>query len=354
MLIARTRNTMDSSALIHPTDHPGAAADTVEATGAAGAEEADTATGAGAAEEADASMDAKEFDETQVPLYYSRKTADIIHKYGPGPRVHFHVGLFDPAVRLNTTVSQAVIKRRIAASQEAIIDHAARTWGAAEAPPGELLDIGCGVGGGSLYWAQEHGSHVTGLTVAPEHVPVIEAFAQQGGVAGLVAPRHADIHDFTEERAYDAAFANESSGYMDRARLFQVVARALRPGGWFGIQEHFVCRPEWTEFIDAYYKTRLGTLTEYILAAEAAGFELEQDEDVTDRVTEFWVQSMAWNTAELDRVERAAALGDEAGPPSAWTRERLRESTIAHGKLFRIWRDHAMETRLLLFRLKRS
>jgi tocopherol O-methyltransferase len=326
---------MDSSALIHPADRPGDTADP--------------------AHESNGANEAKAFDESQVPLYYSRKTADIIHKYGPGPRVHFHVGLFDPGAKLNTTVSQTVIKRRIAASQEAIIAHAARTWGAAEAPPGRLLDIGCGVGGGSLYWAMEHGVHVTGLTVAPEHVPVIEEFAQQAGVAGLVHPRHADIHEFTEERGYDAAYANESSGYMDRARLFQVVARALRPGGWFGIQEHFVCRPEWTEFIDGYYKTRLGTLTEYIVAAEAAGFELEQDEDVTDRVAEFWVQSMAWNTAELDRVERASALGGDPGqPPSAWSRERLRESTIAHGKLFRIWRDHAMETRLLLFRLKRS
>ncbi|MGW2558917.1 SAM-dependent methyltransferase [Streptomyces sp. NPDC001514] len=286
------------------------------------------------------------FDETQVPLYYSRKTADILHKYGPGPRVHFHMGLFEPGATPNTTVSQRVLKRRIVASQEAIVEHAARTWGACTTPPADLLDIGCGVGGGSLYWAQEHGSRVTGLTVAGEHIPVIEDFARQAGVADRVTPLLADVHDFVPDRAYDAAYANESSGYMDRERLFQVVAKALKPGGWFGIQEHFICRPEWTEFIDGYYKTRLGTFTEYISAAEAAGFELEQDEDVTDRVAEFWVQSMAWNAAELERVEREGKR--KAG---AWSRKRLTESTITHGKLFRIWRDHAMETRLLMFRL---
>jgi tocopherol O-methyltransferase len=291
--------------------------------------------------------DGQAFDESQVPLYYSRKTNDILQKYGPGPRVHFHVGLFEQDARLNTTVSQTVLKRRIAESQEAILEHAALSWGVNSAPPPHLLDIGCGVGGGSIYWAQEHGATVTGLTVAAEHIAPIQDFARQAGVADRVTPRHADIHEFTEQRAYDAAYANESSGYMDRERLFQVVARALRPGGWFGIQEHFVCRPEWTGFIDSYYKTRLGTLTEYINAAKAAGFELEQDEDVTDRVAEFWVQSMAWNTAELDRV-------GATGNPSAWSRERLQESTIAHSKLFRIWRDHAMETRLLLFRLAGS
>ncbi|MFJ3926022.1 SAM-dependent methyltransferase [Streptomyces sp. NPDC090022] len=284
------------------------------------------------------------FDETQVPLYYSRKTADILHKYGPGPRVHFHMGLFDPGVTPNTTVSQEVLKRRIVASQEAIVEHAARSWGAYATPPGRLLDIGCGVGGGSLYWAQVHGASVTGLTVAADHVPVIEDFARAAGVADRVTPVLADVHEFTTDVKYDAAYANESSGYMDRERLFQVVARSLKPGGWFGIQEHFICRPEWTEFIDGYYKTRLGTFTEYITAAEAAGFTLEQDEDVTDRVAEFWVQSMAWNTAELDGVEHRGAR-------SAWSRERLRESTITHGKLFRIWRDHALETKLLLFRL---
>ncbi|MDG4863419.1 methyltransferase domain-containing protein [Streptomyces sp. T-3] len=286
------------------------------------------------------------FDETQVPLYYSRKTADILYKYGPGPRVHFHMGLFEPGATPNTTVSQRALQRRIVASQEAIVDHAARTWGAYANPPGSVLDIGCGVGGGSLYWAQEHGARVTGLTVAGEHVPVIRDLAARGGVGDWVTPLLADIHDYVADRRYDAAYANESSGYMDRERLFQVVAKSLKPGGWFGIQEHFICRPEWTDFIDGYYKTRLGNLTEYIAAAAAAGFELEQDEDVTDRVAEFWVQSMAWNTAELERTERAGER-----PRDAWTRERLTESAITHGKLFRIWRDHAMETRLLLFRL---
>ncbi|MEU7553268.1 methyltransferase domain-containing protein [Streptomyces sp. NPDC044571] len=284
------------------------------------------------------------FDASQVPLYYSRKTADILHKYGPGPRVHFHMGLFAPGSAPNTTVSQRVLKRRIVESQEAIVEHAARTWGAYANPPGRLLDIGCGVGGGSLYWAQEHGAQVTGITIAADHIPVIQDFARQAGVADRVTPLLADAHTFTTNHRFDAAYANESSGYMDRERLFRMAARVLKPGGWFGIQEHFICRPEWTGFIDGYYKTRLGTLTEYISAANAAGFHLEQDEDVTDRVAEFWVQSMAWNTAELDRVENT-------GAPSAWSLERLRESTITHGKLFRIWRDHALETRLLLFRL---
>ncbi len=127
-----------------------------------------------------------------------------------------------------------------------------------------LLDVGCGVGGGSLYWAQEHGAQVTALTVTAEHIRVIWDFARQGGVANRITSVLGDIYALTERRRYDGAYANESSGYMDRERLFEVMAGALKQGAWFGIQEHFICCPEWTEFIDSYYKTRLGTLTEYI------------------------------------------------------------------------------------------
>lgn len=97
--------------------------------------------------------------------------------------------------------------------------------------------------------------------------------------------------------------------------------------------------------MNGYYRTRLGTLDEYVRAAREAGFTLERDEDITDPVSEFWVQSMAWTAAELDRT---------AGPaePSPIGRERLMDSAVGHGRLFRIWRDHAVETRLLLFRLR--
>ncbi|MFD3552047.1 SAM-dependent methyltransferase [Streptomyces goshikiensis] len=285
-----------------------------------------------------------ETDDDQVRLYYSRKTGDILQKYGPGPRVHFHVGLFTDDPTPPVTVSQRALQLRLADAQERIVEHAARSWNAYEAPPGRVLDIGCGLGGAALYWAQEHGASVTGLTVAAEHVPIIRRFARQAGVGAKVEAVRGNVHDLDATRVYDAAYANESSGYTDRARLFEVVAKALKPGGWFGIQEHFVCRPEWRDFVDGYYRTRLGTREEYLEAAEAAGFELEQDEDVTDAVAEFWVQSMAWNTAELDRL----LTGGRGG---AWTRERLGESTIAHSKLFRLWRDHALETRLLRFRI---
>jgi tocopherol O-methyltransferase len=279
-----------------------------------------------------------------VTRYYSKKTADILYKYGPGPRVHFHVGLFSTDANLNTTVSQEVIKQRIVTAQEDMLDLAAQLWETAGSPPLSLLDVGCGLGGGSIYWAQKLGARVTGLTNVSEHLSLIRDFARQAGVAGNVAPHLADVHLLQESRAYDAAVAVESSGYMDRERLFAVIAHALKPGGWFGIEEHFLRRTEWAGFIDTYYKTRLGTLAEYIAAARAAGFVVQRNDDVTDRVTEFWVQSMAWSAMELDN-----AVNRGTTPIG---RNRLTDSAVTHGRFFRAWREHAVETRLLLFRLQ--
>ncbi|WP_330328411.1 methyltransferase domain-containing protein [Streptomyces sp. NBC_00536] len=291
-----------------------------------------------------------------VRLYYSRKTDEILQKYGPGPRVHFHVGLYPDGPPAPATLAQSTLKQRLVDAQERIVGHAARSWGAYDSPPRRVLDIGCGLGGTSLYWAQEHRSSVTGLTIAAEHVPLVRRFARQAGVGDRVRPLLADVHDLDDVRAYDAAYANESSGYTDRARLFEVVARALEPGGWFGIQEHFLCDTAYSDFLDGYYRTRLATRKDYLVAAEAAGFELVQDEDVTDSVAEFWVQSMAWNTAELDRLRTGGDVGGGGsvgggGAPGAWSTERLEQSTIAHSRLFRLWRDHAVETRLLRFRI---
>lgn len=278
-------------------------------------------------------------DKARVVRHYSQKTQAILYKYGPGPRVHYHLGMFNPGAPLNTTVAQRVLQQRIVDSQEAVLRYASTLW-ARQAEPGQLLDIGCGVGGGAIFWAQEYNVMVKGMTVVAEHVPLVHDFARQAGVSQRVRAVLEDVHDLQDTRVYDAAVAFESSCYTDRARLFAIVARALKPGGWFGLMDHFLCRPEWTEFINGYYKTRLGTLAEYLEAADAAGFELEQDEEINAQVSEFWMHSMAWTTAELEKTHSPIA------------RERLLDSALAHGKMFRIWRDHAIETRLLLFRLR--
>lgn len=88
----------------------------------------------------------------------------------------------------------------------------------------------------------------------------------------------------------------------------------------------------------------MGTRAEYVDGAQEAGFFLERDEDLTEQVLEFWVQSTAWSTAETNEAGSTGGTAPISG-------ERLRESAMMHGTFFRLWRDHAVETRQMLFRL---
>ena len=116
----------------------------------------------------------------EVRAYYDGRTEHILRRYGPGPRVHYHGGLVDELELLE--VPAAVLRRRLVVSQERLLIHAAEVWAAAANLCGEVLDVGCGLGGGSLFWAQEFGARVTAVTCVPAHAKLVEQFAASVGV----------------------------------------------------------------------------------------------------------------------------------------------------------------------------
>ncbi|WP_242441066.1 SAM-dependent methyltransferase [Streptomyces sp. CB02923] len=276
--------------------------------------------------------------------YYAKKMADVMRKYGPGPRVHFHLGLFPADAVPNTSVPRETLRQRLVEAQENMLDFAADVWGVAASPPRRILDVGCGLGGGSIYWAQRFGSAVTAVTNMPGDVPLVKELVARAEMSHLVEPLLMDAHDMDLPMRHNAAVAFESVCHMDRRRVFPAVARALERGGWFALEDHFLLRGEWAGTIDGYYRTNLGSVQEYQDIAASCGFVLEHNTDITDQVVEFWVQSMAWTASELDH----------AYATQQWSlpERRLTDSAVAHGRFFRAWRDRAVETRLLLFRLR--
>ena len=63
-----------------------------------------------------------------------------------------------------------------------MLRHAAEVWDASARLSGKILDVGCGLGGGSIFWAEEFGAQVTALTCVPSHADHIDRFAAQAGV----------------------------------------------------------------------------------------------------------------------------------------------------------------------------
>ena len=65
-----------------------------------------------------------------------------------------------------------------------MLRHAAEVWDASEFLSGEILDVGCGLGGGSIFWAAGFGAQVTAVTCVPSHADHVARFAAEAGLSG--------------------------------------------------------------------------------------------------------------------------------------------------------------------------
>jgi tocopherol O-methyltransferase len=272
--------------------------------------------------------------------YYTDKTAAIIDRYGPGPRVHYHLGLFDHP-RLDRGGSAERLRTEMVMAQERLLERVGEVWGADTMFAGNLLDVGCGLGGSAIYLAQRFPVQVTAVTNVAEHAGVVRNLAATAGVADRVHPVVADAAQLRLPRHYSAAVALESSCYMPSAPLFQRVAAMLLPGGVFGVEDVFLARSRsaWRLPFDAYWKTAIGTVPQYQQAATQAGLALDRDLDVTADTSGFWRLSIAWAQARM-----------AAPTTSVADKTRLAHSIDWHRFFLQGWREGAYQVRILRFR----
>jgi SAM-dependent methyltransferase len=100
-----------------------------------------------------------------------------------------------------------------------------------------LIDVGCGLGGASRYFAQEWGCRVDGVDLTAEYVAVAAELSRRVRLEGRVTYHCAS--------ALSTPFAGQvfDGGYMlhvgmniaDKGRLFTEIRRVLKTGALFGI-----------------------------------------------------------------------------------------------------------------------
>lgn len=140
-------------------------------------------------------------------------------------------------------------------------------------PPGveRVLDVGCGAGGNARV-LRERGYEVEGLSPDASHG---ERFRAATGC---------DFHqcrfeDFRSEGHFDLVLMSESAQYVPLAQLFPAVERVLTPGGRLLLSDYFPLVK------DGSYLVKSGhLLSDFLSVAESAGFALEHEEDITERV----------------------------------------------------------------------
>ncbi|HLJ71245.1 MAG TPA: methyltransferase domain-containing protein, partial [Roseiarcus sp.] len=154
-----------------------------------------------------------------------------------------------------------------------MLREAAEIWDACRLLSGEILDVGCGLGGGAIFWAQEFGARVTAVTCVPSHAELVARFVQAAGVASLVKPLVCDAPFVPGENRFDAVVAVDSSGYLPRDEWFARVAALLRPGGSLFVIDCFLENPKYAELFNSHWRTQIGTTDEYFTAARKSRLE---------------------------------------------------------------------------------
>ena len=172
----------------------------------------------------------------------------------------------------------------------------------------EVLDVGCGLGGGARFVASRYGSRVTGIDLTAEFVAAGNALSGWVGLADRVTLDHGS--------ALDLPYAAGSfhAGYMlhvgmniaDKAALMTAVHRVLRPGGVFAVYDIMrnggggdVTYPmPWAADAET---SALAPPDDYKRAFEAAGFEIVAERNRHDYAVAFF--------------ERLRARMAAAGPP---------------------------------------
>jgi SAM-dependent methyltransferase len=269
--------------------------------------------------------------------YYDGKTQAILDRYGPGPRVHYHTGLMDGPPSPGLRPEQ--YREQLVASQEWMLRYASQAWRLRTIPFSEVLDVGCGLGGGAIWLAQEFGALVTGVTIAATHVSMINRFAAEAGVSSLVRPLVCDALTVPGENCFDMALAIDSSSSFDRRPWFHRLHKLLRAAGRVFIFDCFLGRPEYEEPFNRHWCARIGSVGEYARAAREAGFRLEAFEDVSRQARHFWSTTIALIRAEA----RDARPGCSEG-------RTLEESLSIHDLVRKGLDDGGLTHMLLSFR----
>jgi tocopherol O-methyltransferase len=182
-----------------------------------------------------------------------------------------------------------------------LIEELLKWGGVAQAE--EILDVGCGIGGSSLYLAQKFNARAVGITLSPVQASRATQRAQEAGLAAEVQFQVADALDmpFADE-TFDFVWSMESGEHMpDKEKFIQECYRVLKPGGTF-LMATWCHRPitpatgeltaderqHLAEIYRVYCLPYVISIPEYEAIAHNLSFQNIRTADWSDAVAPFW------------------------------------------------------------------
>jgi ubiquinone/menaquinone biosynthesis C-methylase UbiE len=182
------------------------------------------------------------------------------------------------------------------AGRQATVDFAAGTDFTAGM---HILDVGCGIGGPSRFFATQHGCRVTGIDLTEDYVRVAEAFSRRLGLSDRVSYRQASALDLPFEPAtFDGAYMmHVGMNIEDKVALFAGVRRVLKGGGVFAIFDIMrIAEGELSfpvHWAGTAHTSFVASPEHYRAALENAGFKIMRERNRRDFALDFFQQTKA-------------------------------------------------------------
>jgi tocopherol O-methyltransferase len=166
-----------------------------------------------------------------------------------------------------------------------------------------IIDVGCGIGGSTLYLAQKFNAKATGITLSPVQAARATERAQEFNLEEKVQFRVADALKMPfEDNNFDLVWSLESGEHMpDKAQFLQECYRVLKPGGtlilatWCHRPTNSLAgelTPDEKRHLEEIYRVYclpyVISLPEYEAIALSCGFKHLRSDDWSMAVAPFW------------------------------------------------------------------
>jgi len=165
----------------------------------------------------------------------------------------------------------------------------------AHVPSGaQVLDIGCGFGGSSLFLAKTYKARATGITISPVQVEMARKAAAAAQLDAQFLLMDAEALKF--DKQFDLLWSVESiSHYHDHRLFFVNAARFLKPGGSFAITDWFKRRGlspvqtrKFIRPIEQGMFIELDTMDDYESYLLDSGLQIVHRQDLTRQCAKTW------------------------------------------------------------------
>jgi len=230
---------------------------------------------------------------TQDRSTMTRHIADFWDKTSEGWQTiwgpHIHHGYFEADHETPVEAQENLIKKLLALLEIS--------------PHHEILDVGCGLGGSSLYLAKNYGARVTGITLSPKQVEMASCAAKEKRVknAYFKVEDALSLASFPD-KTFDLVWSLEScEQFYDKPLFIKQAFRVLKPGGrlllatWCSGAEVYsgLQARQYRKLCMSLQLPYMPTLPRYVTLLEQEGFVTEQALDWSMKVERTWEAGLA-------------------------------------------------------------